>query len=97
MIVLVARYKVRPGAGETVLQALQKMSPLVKANEPGCALYQACRSVNDPDRLMLYEQYLDQQALDAHRETPYFKEIVEGVIVPLLEERQREFYILVVE
>lgn len=96
MIVLVARYTARPGAGETILQALQKMSSLVKANEPGCALYQVCRSVEDPDRLLLYEQYLDQEALGAHRQTPYFREIVEGNISPLLEERQREFYNLVV-
>jgi quinol monooxygenase YgiN len=41
---------------------------------------------------LLYEHYADQGALDAHRNTPHFKEIIEGVIVPLLEKRERELY-----
>jgi (4S)-4-hydroxy-5-phosphonooxypentane-2,3-dione isomerase len=28
--------------------------------------------------------------LDAHRNTPHFKEIIEGTIVPLLDKRERE-------
>lgn len=34
----------------------------------------------------------DEPALVAHRETPHFKEIIEGIIVPLLEKREREIY-----
>jgi quinol monooxygenase YgiN len=41
---------------------------------------------------LLYEQYTDQAALDAHRNTPHFKEIIEGTIVPLLDRRERELY-----
>jgi hypothetical protein len=35
-------------------------------------------------------------AIAAHRETPHFKEIIEGRIVPLLESREREFFDAVV-
>jgi (4S)-4-hydroxy-5-phosphonooxypentane-2,3-dione isomerase len=45
---------------------------------------------------MLYEHYVDQAALDAHRATPHFKEIIEGTIIPMLEKRERFFYDLVV-
>lgn len=96
MIVLVARYQAQAGQGETVAALLREMAPLVAAHEPGCAMYQACRSTEDRDAFLLYEQYVDEAALQAHRETPHFKEIIEGKIVPLLDKREREFYDLVV-
>jgi (4S)-4-hydroxy-5-phosphonooxypentane-2,3-dione isomerase len=96
MIVLVARYIVKPGLGDRVAEALQRMAPLVRSAEPGCTLYHANRASDNPDLFLLYEHYRDQDALAAHRETPHFKEIIEGVIVPLLERRERELYAPVV-
>src|SRR5262249_25621363 len=96
MIVLVAKYIVKPGQGDAVEAALHRIAPLVKAHEPGCTLYHANRAADNPDLFLLYEHYADQAALAAHRETPHFKEIIEGTIVPLLERRERELYQLVV-
>ena len=96
MITLVAKYHGKPGSGDAILNSLQQMAPLVKAQEPGCRLYQASRSTDDPDSFLLYEQYTDENALIAHRETAHFKEIIEANILPLLVERQREIYNLVV-
>lgn len=96
MIVLVAKYHVKPGNGDTIQAALTRMAPLVKAGEPGCKLYHAARSVDNPDLFLLYEHYVDEAALAAHRATPHFKEIVEGTVVPLLEKREREVYTLAV-
>ena len=96
MIVLVAKYHVKSGAGDEVAAALKRMAPLVKMSEPGCTFYQACRSRENPDMFLLYEHYQDEAALLAHRETPHFKEIIEGTIVPLLDKRERELYELVV-
>lgn len=44
---------------------------------------------------MLYEQYADEAAFQAHRHSPNFKENVQNRIVPLLAERQWERYRLV--
>jgi quinol monooxygenase YgiN len=96
MIVLVAHYQGKAGQGEVIEAALKKVAPLVVTHEPGCKLYHACRSQENPDFFLLYEHYLDEAALLAHRETPYFKEIVEGTIIPLLEKRERELYTLVI-
>jgi quinol monooxygenase YgiN len=96
MIVLVARYHGKPGQGDAIQAALKQMAPRVAADEPGCKLYHACRSQENPDLFLLYEQYMDEAALLAHRETSHFKEIIEGTIVPLLEKRERELYTLVV-
>ena len=51
----------------------------------------------NPDLFLLYEHYADQAALAAHRETPHFKEIIEGTIVPLLDKRERELYTSVID
>lgn len=96
MIVLVASYTGTPGSGDEIESNLKEMAVEVKNLEPGCAIYHACRSVDNRDFFMLYEHYVDQAALEAHRETPHFKRIIEGVIVPLLEKRERAFYDLAV-
>jgi len=92
MIVLVAKYFVKSGQGDQVQAALLRMAPLVKANEPGCTLYHANRSPENRDLFLLYEHYTDQAALEGHRTTPHFKEIIENTIVPLLDKREREVY-----
>jgi quinol monooxygenase YgiN len=51
-------------------------------------------SQDEPDAFFLYEQYVDQAAFDAHRETDHFKVIVQERIAPMLEERRAEVYIL---
>lgn len=94
MIVLVARYYVKPGQSDAVAAALRTMTPLVQQHEPGCRLYHVCRASDNPDMFLLYEHYTDEAALAAHRETPHFKQIIEETIVPLLERREREFYTL---
>jgi quinol monooxygenase YgiN len=96
MIVLVAKYTCKPGNREKVLEQLRKMSPLVASTEPGCKLYQASISTENENLILLYEHYVDQAALAAHRETPHFKEIIEGMVIPMLENRARELYELAV-
>ncbi|WP_409300002.1 putative quinol monooxygenase [Peribacillus sp. SCS-155] len=95
MIVLVAKYHCKEGKGDEVQTYLNQMKPLVEEHEPGCGAYFANRSQDNPDMFLLYEQYKDEAALEDHRETPHFKEIIEGKIVPILEKRERELFTLV--
>lgn len=92
MIVLAATYHVKTGKGDDVAAALRRMAPLVKVEEPGCLLYHANRSTENPDLFLLYEHYVDQAALEAHRDTPHFRDIIEGTVVPLLDKRERQLY-----
>jgi quinol monooxygenase YgiN len=96
VIVLVATYVGTPGSGDAIQGFLEEMAPLVKQHEPGCALYQANRSMDNPDNFLLVEHYVDEDALAAHRETPHFKAIIEGKVVPLLERRERSLWSLAV-
>ncbi len=90
--VLIARYYVKPGNSAAVKEALQKMSVRVKADEPACLVYNTNIDPENENLYCLYEVYRDAAAIAAHRETPHFKEIIEGIIVPLLEKREREIY-----
>jgi autoinducer 2-degrading protein len=96
MLVLIAKYYVKPGNVASVLTELKKMKPLVDNNEPGCKLYQVSLSSENDDLIVLYEQYDDEAALKYHRETPHFKTIIEETIVPKLLKRERERYELVI-
>jgi (4S)-4-hydroxy-5-phosphonooxypentane-2,3-dione isomerase len=96
MIVLVAKYYAKPGNTDAIESTLRTMSDLVRRHEPECKLYQVSRSQDDPNLFLLYEHYTDEAALAAHRETPHFKEHIEGTIVPLLEKRERELYELAI-
>lgn len=96
MIVLIVHYYGKPGQGDVIEAELKKMAQWVAAVEPGCKLYHASRSEENPDLFLLYELYVDENALLHHRETLHFKEIIEGTIMPMLEKRERELYTLVV-
>ena len=91
MIALVARYRVRKDRAAEVAELLMRLRPLVLA-EAGCHAFEVHVAEEDPHRILLYEQYLDEAALAAHRDTAHFKEIVEGEIAPLLATREREIY-----
>ncbi|MCB8945202.1 MAG: antibiotic biosynthesis monooxygenase [Ardenticatenaceae bacterium] len=97
MIVLLAKYYVKPGNAETVIEKLREMGELVKANEPGCTMYQISRAQDNPDFLLLYEQYIDQAAVDAHRATPHFQTYILDTIIPMLEKREVAFFDLVIQ
>jgi (4S)-4-hydroxy-5-phosphonooxypentane-2,3-dione isomerase len=94
---LLARYRVREGQGDLVESTLKAMAEAVGRNEPGCLIYRAARSTENPDAFVLYEEYEDEAALLAHRETPHFKKLIEGTIVPVLETREREILVPVLE
>jgi quinol monooxygenase YgiN len=90
MRTMLARYRCKPGTADDVAAALRRMGDAVAADEPACLVYRVSRSVEDADVFVLYEEYVDEAALLAHRETPHFRELVERTVVPMLESRERE-------
>jgi quinol monooxygenase YgiN len=73
---------------------LEALGPLVEASreEPGCLLYQAHRSPEDPNVLFLYEQYADEAAYQAHADSEHFKSYAVGDIFGRTESRERATY-----
>jgi (4S)-4-hydroxy-5-phosphonooxypentane-2,3-dione isomerase len=60
--------------------------------EPGVVHYIAHRDPEDPRVFLIYEQYRDQAAFEAHGQTDHFKDIALGELFPLLENRERAIY-----
>jgi quinol monooxygenase YgiN len=91
VIVLVSRIVVRADAVTDVAKAVRAMTDPSRAEE-GCLLYLGHQSADDERTFLFYEQWADEAALDAHRAMPHFRELVDGVIAPAIESRQRDFY-----
>ncbi len=91
MLTVIARYRTEPGQGGAVAGTLARHTAATRA-EPGCLRFSAHRSQSDPDQFVLFEQYADENAFLAHRQTEHFLRYVEGVIVPLLIERDWQRY-----
>ena len=89
--VLAVTWVARPGEEERVAGVLRKMMPPTQA-EPGCIRYVAHRSLDDPRRFFLFEEYVDEAGLQAHIATEHFQTYVLGEAVPLLESRERLAY-----
>ena len=91
MYVVAAQYYAKEGKADEIAAILQEMIPISRA-EPGCALYLINRSLDDPRKFLLYEQYRGKAGYEAHMATDAFKENILGKAVPLLESRERDFY-----
>jgi quinol monooxygenase YgiN len=85
-IVVVARYRAAEGSGDLVAAALKDYTPMTLA-EPGCATFVALRSRDEPRVFLLYEEYDDVAALDAHRASDHFSAVARDRIWPMLESR----------
>ena len=91
MYVVAAQYYAKEGKDDEIARILQTMIPISRA-EPGCALYTVNRSLDDPRKFLLYEQYHHKSGYEAHMATAAFKENILGKVVPMLESRVRDFY-----
>jgi quinol monooxygenase YgiN len=85
---LVARHTIAARKENEVLPPLPKLAAAALA-EPGCPVFEY-RRLDDERSYVLLERYASQEALDAHRETDHFKNLVQGEIVPRLETRVLE-------
>jgi quinol monooxygenase YgiN len=93
MIVIMADYYTKEGQDDAVAAVLREMSAYSNSDaEPGCAMYIVNRATDDPRHFLLYEQYYDQPAFDAHTETEMFKTKILGTVVPMLESRVRSYW-----
>ena len=94
MFVIAAQWYAKDGKADDVARLASEMISHSRS-EPGCRLFMVNRSVDDPRKFLLYEQFADKAAFEAHTQTQAFKDIVLAQIVPLLETRVRDIYELV--
>ena len=68
-ICLLARLRAQPGQEAALIDAVTAIVPEVRA-EPGCLVYAAHLSREEPGTIVMYEVWADQAALDAHTKAP---------------------------
>ena len=71
--VILARFRVVPGARDAFLAAVGRNAAASVADEPGCRRFDVLTpDSGDADEVVLYEIYADAAAFDAHLRTPHY-------------------------
>jgi quinol monooxygenase YgiN len=73
MIGVVAILKVQPEKTADFETVFLDLAAKVKANEPGCLIYQLTKSRAEPGTYKVLELYAAEEALKAHGSSDYFK------------------------
>jgi len=89
MISYAVHMRFEPEDREKVLSALLSLTEASR-KEPGCVTFVPHEVGGDPSWIMIYEQYRDQAALDAHRASPHFHQHVIGGLYQWMKERSLE-------
>jgi (4S)-4-hydroxy-5-phosphonooxypentane-2,3-dione isomerase len=75
MVVLAVIWMAKVGREAEVTSLFAQLTEESR-KEPGCSMYQVLRHKTEPRRFFIYEQYKDDAALEAHRNTPHFLQYV---------------------
>ena len=71
MIGVIAKLNVKAEAAEEFEKVFLDLSDAVKANEPGCLMYQLCK--DEDGNYVVMEMYESEEALAAHGQSEHFK------------------------
>lgn len=82
-----ARWQVKEGRLENVLQLLAHVTRHT-LQEEGNLFYKVHQSNTDANNILLYEGYTNQAAVEVHRNSAHFQQLVIGGIIPQLENRE---------
>jgi len=91
MVVLAVSWMAKPGHENEVVEIFRKLQTASR-HEPGCLMYIVHRHRTDPKRFFIYEQYGDDAALEAHRNSPHFQEYVLKRLKDIGERTEGELY-----
>ena len=89
MVSFVVRFKFAPEERAEMKEAARILATESR-REPGCVSYIPHHSEDDPDTIVIYEQYRDENALTAHRGSPHFKKYGIGGLLQKMKERSLE-------
>jgi quinol monooxygenase YgiN len=89
MVSFLVRMRFAPEDRENVSDILRQLA-LASREEPGCVSYVPHTVEDDPNTVVIYEQYRDRAAAEFHRTTPHFKKFAVGGLYQLMRERAME-------
>lgn len=86
MKTIIARWTVAKSFLPSLLPLLNALQAGSRA-EPGNITYDYYQDPNAPEKILIYEEYKSDEAIEAHRSTTHFQEIAMKQILPHLEDR----------
>lgn len=89
MITFIVRMRFAQEDRAQVLDAVQHLAEASR-QEPGCVTYIPHEVAGDSSMVMIYEQYQDEVALEAHRASRHFHEYAIGGLYQWMKERSVE-------
>ncbi len=89
MISFTVRMTFRPDDREEIAIILRELTAASR-QEPGCVSYIPHRVESDPDTIVIYEQYRDHAAAEAHRASPHFAQYAVGGLYQRMLQRSLE-------
>ena len=72
MQALIVTIQMKPEHREAFMEAMLDDARGSVGNEPGCFRFDVVQDGEDPNRIHLYEVYLDEAAIEAHRQAPHY-------------------------
>ncbi|GBD15079.1 hypothetical protein HRbin25_00970 [bacterium HR25] len=89
MFTLLARLKLQPGKRQEALPVLEELARQVEANEPDTLAYLFHFSQDDPDEVVVFELYRDEDAFRFHRRAPHVGELFKRLGALMVEDGAR--------
>ena len=85
MLVLTVTWLANEGRENDFIAECRKLATAAR-QEPGCRMFVVHQHRDDKRRFFIYEEYNNDAALQAHRDSDHFKEIARGTL-PTMGER----------
>jgi len=82
----------RPGHEVEVAEIFTELQAASR-QEPGCLMYIVHRHRSDPRLFFIYEQYRNDVALEAHRQSPHFQQYAVTALKDIGERTLGELYV----
>jgi len=89
MVSFIVRMKFAPEDRDDIAESLRLLAEASR-REPGCVSYIPHQAEGDQDTVVIYEQYADAKALEAHRASPHFKKYAVGILLQKMRDRSLE-------
>ena len=89
MVSFTVRFKFHAEERAEIAETLRSLAEASR-KEAGCINYIPHQLEDDPDTVIIYEQYEDQKALAAHRASEHFQKLAVGGLYQRMRERQVE-------
>ncbi|WP_263356351.1 putative quinol monooxygenase [Acidicapsa ligni] len=89
MVSFIVRLKFAAEERADMAETLRQLAEASR-QEPGCVSYIPHQVEDDPDTVVIYEQYKDQESLAAHRASAHFQKLAVGGLYQRMRERAVE-------